>query len=179
MDPERLAAAEGYYWSSLDPDDAVRSVFKVFIPTHFDPTVAPPGCQILIVQKPVLVDFDAVQDWNAHKEAVESAIMERLRGIFPGIDDHIMVRLGATAMTAFRYTGNFQGAMLGWEMSPDQLGAGRLPVTSPVRNLYLTGHWTEPGGGITPVIVSAQRVAKLILTGKDAARELAEEVLVP
>jgi len=33
--------------------------------------------------------------------------------------------------------------------------------------LYLTGHWTQPGGGITPVIVSAQRVAKAILTGKD------------
>ena len=101
--------------------------------------------------------------------------MERLRAIFPSIDSHIVVRLGATAMTAFRFTGNFQGAMLGWEMSPEQLGAGRLPVTSPVWNLYLTGHWTEPGGGITPVIISAQRVAKTILTGTDTAPQLASE----
>lgn len=171
MDPGRLAAAEGYYWSSFDPRDAVRNVFKIFIPTHFDPTVAPPGCQILIVQKLVPVNFGAVRDWADHKGSVENAIMERLRALLPGIDEHIMVRLGATAMTAFRFTGNFQGAMLGWEMSPEQLGAGRLPVTSPVRNLYLTGHWTEPGGGITPVIVSAQRVAKLILTGRGSATE--------
>jgi phytoene dehydrogenase-like protein len=171
MDPERLAAVEGYYWSSFDPHDAVNSVFKVFVPTHFDPAIAPAGCQILIVQKLVPVDFKAIRDWAAHKESVEGAIMERLCAILPAIGDHIVVRLSATAMTSFRYTGNFQGAMLGWEMSPEQLGAGRLAVTTPVRNLYLTGHWTEPGGGITPVIVSALRVSKMILTGRDIAVE--------
>jgi phytoene dehydrogenase-like protein len=31
-----------------------------------------------------------------------------------------------------------------------------------VRNLYLTGHWTRPGGGITPVIISAMDVARAI-----------------
>jgi phytoene dehydrogenase-like protein len=175
MDPERLAAAEGYYWSSLDPGDVVRDVFKIFIPTHFDPTIAPPGCQILIVQKLTPVDFDAIDDWPAHKASVESVIMNRLRAMFPDIDRHIVVRLGASAMTSRRFTGNFEGAMLGWEMSPEQLGAGRLPIYTPVRNLYLTGHWTQPGGGITPVIMSAQRVAKTILTGKDQDRDLAAE----
>ena len=37
MDPEKLAAAEGYHWSSHDPDDVVKNVFKVFIPTRFRP----------------------------------------------------------------------------------------------------------------------------------------------
>ena len=58
--------------------------------------------------------------------------------------------------------------MLGWEMSPDQLGAGRPEVTSPVDNLYFVGHWTRPGGGITPVIVSALRVAELITASPSA-----------
>jgi hypothetical protein len=35
-------------------------------------------------------------------------------------------------------------------------------VEGPVRNLYFVGHWTRPGGGITPVIVSAMQVAKTI-----------------
>ena len=54
--------------------------------------------------------------------------------------------------------------MLGWEMSPGQLAEGR-PDTGRrrIRNLYCVGHWTRPGGGITPVIVSAQRVAQAIL----------------
>lgn len=173
MDPDRLAAAEGYYWSSFDPGDVVRNVFKVFIPTHFDRDVAPPGCQILIVQKLTPVDFTTISDWPSYKARIESGIMDRLRAILPGIDEHIVVRLAATAMTSQRFTGNSGGAMLGWEMSPDQLGAARLPYHTPIRNLYLTGHWTQPGGGITPVIVSAQRVAKVILTGKDNSSELA------
>jgi phytoene desaturase len=171
MDPARLAAAEGYYWSSFDPNDVVRNVFKIFIPTHFDPAVAPPGCQILIVQKLAPVQFSQISDWGAYKTSIEAVIMDRLRTILPGIDNCIVVRLAATAMTSYRFTGNHEGAMLGWEMSPDQLGAGRLPFYTPIRNLYLTGHWTQPGGGITPVIVSAQRVARVVLTGKDNARE--------
>jgi phytoene desaturase len=175
MDPERLAAAEGYYWTCYDPEDSVRNVFKVFIPTHFDPSIAPPGCQILIVQKLTPVRLEDIADWPAHKAGVEEQIMTRLRQILPGIDDHIVVKLSASAMTSFRFTNNWQGAMLGWEMSPDQLGASRLPNTTPVDNVHLVGHWTQPGGGITPVIVSAQRVARMILTGKDDKRDLARD----
>src|SRR5262245_43369015 len=175
MDPEKLAAAEGYYWTSYDPGDAIRSVFKVFIPTHFDPAIAPPGCQILIVQKLTPVRIENIADWQEHKEAVQGGIMERLRQILPGIESHIVVKLSATAMTSHRFTNNWQGAMLGWEMSPGQLAEGRLPNTTTVENLYLVGHWTQPGGGITPVIVSAQRVARTILSGKDDSRDLAAE----
>jgi phytoene dehydrogenase-like protein len=175
MDPARLAAAEGYYWTSYDPADAIRTVFKVFIPTHFDSSIAPPGCQILIVQRLSPVRVEGVRDWQAHKESVENDTMARLRKILPGIDSHIVVKLSATAMTSYRFTNNWQGAMLGWEMSPGQLGEGRLPNTTPVKNLYLVGHWTQPGGGITPVIVSAQRVARMILMGKEDSRDLAAE----
>ncbi len=173
MDPEKLAAAEGYYWSECDSSDIMKNVFKIFVPTHFDPTIAPHGCQILIVQRPSPVQFDQVKDWPAHKAEMEARTMRQLREKLPGIDDHIVVKSSASAMTSFRFTNNHEGGMLGWEMSPQQLGANRLPVFTPVDNLYLTGHWTQPGGGITPVIVSAQRVAKAILTGRDEGREVA------
>ncbi|MGH9718701.1 MAG: phytoene desaturase family protein [Bryobacteraceae bacterium] len=175
MDPKALAEAEGYYWTSFDPGDSIRTVFKVFIPTHFDPDIAPPGCQILIIQKLTPVRLEDIADWPSHKQGVIDQVMERLRRILPGIDNHLVVQLGATAMTSFRFTNNWQGAMLGWEMSPEQLGPARLPITTPIENLYLTGHWTQPGGGITPVIVSAQRVVRTILTGKDNNRDLARD----
>jgi phytoene dehydrogenase-like protein len=50
--------------------------------------------------------------------------------------------------------------MLGWEMSPDQLALSRPDVAGLVRGLYLVGHWSRPGGGITPVMVSAMEVAR-------------------
>ncbi|MBS1856993.1 MAG: FAD-dependent oxidoreductase [Acidobacteria bacterium] len=179
MDPEVLAEADGYHWTSFDPVDSARNAFKIFIPTKYAPEVAPPGCQILIVQKLSPVRVDEVLDWKAHKAEVEGGIMARLGEILPGIERHIVYSSSATAMTSFRFTNNWQGAMLGWEMSPRQLGTGRPPVTTPIRNLYLTGHWTQPGGGVTPVIVSAQRVANAILTGREdqelAARYLDSE----
>jgi phytoene dehydrogenase-like protein len=175
MDPEELAASEGYYWKTLDIANIVRDVFKIFVPTHFDPAIAPPGCQILIVQRPSPVRVDEVTDWAAHKSQMENQNMERLRRVLPDIDKHIEVRLSASAQTSWRFTNNWQGGMLGWAMSPDQLGEKRLPIYTPIDNLYLTGHWTQPGGGITPVIVSAQRVARTILTGRDDGRELAAQ----
>jgi prolycopene isomerase len=175
LDPAALAKTEGYYWTSYDPGDAIRNVFKVFIPTHFDANIAPPGCQIVIIQKLMPKRIEEVQDWAAHKAEVEEHVMSRLRHIIPGIEEHTVVRLSASALTSFRYTGNYQGAMLGWEMSPEQLGAGRLPFYTPIENVQLVGHWTQPGGGITPVIVSAQRVARAILTGRDEGRDLAAQ----
>src|SRR5205823_6812562 len=72
LDPARLEAAAGYYWTSYEPGDAIRNVFKIFIPTQYDPSIAPPGCQILIVQKLTPVRLEQISDWQAHKSEVRS-----------------------------------------------------------------------------------------------------------
>ncbi len=162
-----LEEAQGYYWDSYDMDrvgrDALR--FKLFAPTLYEPGMAPDGEQILIVQKVLEMDYDAIQDWPRHKHEMETFIFTNLERVLPGIGEHIVVRHSASARTSWRFTLNLQGAMLGWEMSPDQLGDGRPSPETAIRNLHCVGHWTRPGGGITPVIVSAQRVAQTILRG--------------
>ena len=62
-----------------------------------------------------------------------------------------------------RYTLNLTGAIYGWAVSPDQVGRKRLSHQTPVRGLYLAGHWTHPGGGIYGVIVSGLQAAQLVL----------------
>lgn len=83
----------------------------------------------------------------------------------PGFSSKVVVKLSASARTSQQFTLNHRGAMLGWEMSPDQLGEHRPALNGLVNNLYFTGHWTQPGGGITPVIVSAMQVANRIAKG--------------
>ncbi len=170
MPTEVLREAEGYHWSSWNPDDVATDAFKIFVPTLFDPTLAPPGGHIVIVQKLTDVDFDNVNDWAAHKAAVERYVMANLERVMPGLSEKVVVRLSASAHTSYRYTLNHRGAMLGWEMSPDQLGAHRPALDGLVKNLYFVGHWTQPGGGITPVIVSAMRVAETIAARAGAYR---------
>src|SRR5262249_30614119 len=126
---------------------------------------------VLIIQKVTEIDFDAIDDWAAHKKGLEDEAMAYLRPMLPA-SARIVVQMSASAMTSHRFTLNDGGAMLGWEMAPDQLGDGRPDARGPVRGLYLVGQWTRPGGGITPVIVSAMNVARLI-TGESAAPDQA------
>jgi phytoene dehydrogenase-like protein len=133
----------------------------------YEPAMAPPGGHIVIVQKLTDIDYDAIEDWTIHKAKVEAYIMRNLERVMPGFSENVVVKLSASALTSQRYTLNHQGAMLGWEMSPHQLGEHRPPLNGTLKNLYFVGHWTQPGGGITPVIVSAIQVARKIIGGTE------------
>jgi phytoene dehydrogenase-like protein len=161
---EALEQIQGYYWDDWDSDQVGTHThrFKIFVPTLFEPTMAPPEGHVLIVQKVTAVDYDAMTNWQDHKVKMEHFIMGHLKRLIPDIESKIVVKLSASAQTSYRYTLNDQGAMLGWEMSPDQLGQNRPGVIGPVEGLFFTGHWTQPGGGITPVIISAMQAAEAI-----------------
>ena len=174
---EALREIEGYHWDSWDSENVAMNAFKIFVPTLFDRSIAPPDGHIIIVQKLTDVDYDSVSDWRAHKTLVENYIMTKLAQVLPGIAEKIVFKASASALTSHRYTLNHHGAMLGWEMSPDQLGALRPDIAGDIRNLYFVGHWTQPGGGVTPVIVSAMRAARLI-TQSGVCRESDESAAV-
>ena len=161
---QELIDVQGYHWRQWDPEDFGTTAlkFKLFVPTMFDPKVAPDGNQIVIIQKVMYVDYDSVNDWAAHKEEIDRMVNNSLEELIPDFETRVEVRMSASARTSYGYTLNEGGAMLGWEMSPDQLGVDRPGVAGPLSGLYFTGHWTQPGGGITPVIVSAMSVAELI-----------------
>ncbi|HMB51753.1 MAG TPA: NAD(P)/FAD-dependent oxidoreductase [Thermoanaerobaculia bacterium] len=166
-----LERAQGYYWRHWDPDRVGRDglICKIFSPTIYEPAMAPEGRQIVILQKVLEMDYEAVDDWAAHKAAIERQASEQLERAIPGVAERIVVQTSASALTSHRFTLNLHGAMLGWEMSTDQLGEERPGVETPVEGLWLVGHWTRPGGGITPVIVSACWVAEAI-TGRRLLR---------
>jgi prolycopene isomerase len=173
-----LEAAQGYHWSSWNPNHVGTAAFKIFVPTLFDPTVAPPGGHILIVQKLTPVDFEGVSDWAAEKAAIEAAVRANLERVIPGVSAHIAVLSTASALTSYRFTLNHHGSMLGWELAPDQIGIARPDVSGLIKHLYFVGHWTRPGGGITPVMMSAKHVAELIL-GERENQNLADPAWIP
>lgn len=174
-----LEEAQGYYWDGWDMDEVGRGAlrFKIFVPTLYEPAMAPPGKKVIIIQKVLEMDYEAVADWPEHKRRIEEFALGHLERLIPGIRQKIVVSTSASARTSWRFTLNESGAMLGWEMSPEQLGEGRPDVTTPVRNLYLVGHWTRPGGGITPVIVSAQQVAAAVVQGAKGEKPCSQKLM--
>ena len=169
---ELLERVHGYYWQDWNSDRVGHEAFrfKLFVPTLYEPNLAPTGCHILIVQKVVDFDYDSVTDWAEHKQEIERFVLNGLRELIPGLDEKIVTCECASARTSHRFTLNYQGAMLGWRMSPEQLGEHRPSVESPVPGLFFVGQWTRPGGGITPTIVSAMNVAQKV-TGQKFNRQ--------
>jgi phytoene desaturase len=173
---EVLRRAFGYYWSGWDADDMGTTAlkFKIFVPTLYEPKMAPPNCHAVIIQKAIDIDYAGIHDWAAHKERLRDLVLTWLEPIVPGLAARAEVIESASAATSRRFTRNHYGSMLGWEMSPDQVGSHRPCLTGPVANLFLVGHWTQPGGGITPVMVSAMRVAELVVDGSVKPATIAE-----
>ena len=164
---EVLRECQGYHWNELNSDQLGRNGlrFNIFVPSLHDPELAPPGGHVMIVQKVIDPDYYTAKNWASHKEIFEQYIMEHLKMTVPGLQEKIVVKEGASAFTSYRYTLNTRGAMLGWEMSPEQLGENRVGVVGPIAGLYFTGHWVQPGGGVTPVIISAMQTAKAVIEG--------------
>ena len=89
--------------------------------------------------------YRALPEYAALKERLADRLVARASAVIPGLGEAVVVRKVATPMTMERYTFNTGGAAFGWANIPQQCGAHRPGPRTPVRNLYLAGHWTFPG----------------------------------
>ena len=74
--------------------------------------------------------------------------------LLPGLRKAIEVIEVATPLTNVRFTSNPRGAIYGWDQTVDNSGNRRFPQATPIKNLYLSGAWTFPGGGYGACIPS-------------------------
>lgn len=120
----------------------------------------------------VVVFGDHIKNWPQYKseeykrkkEEVTNEILENVYKNFPNVKGHIKVLELGTPHTMKRYTNNTQGAVYGWEQNIRQGGFNRLSNKSDFNNVFLSGAWTNPGGGfegaITGGILTAERILK-------------------
>ena len=93
--------------------------------------------------------------YYAEKERMANVLIRQAEEVLlPGLSKAIEVKEIGTPLTNVRYTGNYRGAINGWDQTLDNSKPRRLPHVTPIRNLYLSGAWTSPGGGYTAVLMS-------------------------
>ena len=93
--------------------------------------------------------------YRAEKERMANVLIRQAEKIIlPGLSKAIEVQEIGTPLTNVRYTGNYRGAIYGWDQTLDNSNPRRLPHTTPIKNLYLAGAWTAPGAGYGAVIPS-------------------------
>ncbi len=131
-----------------------RPYIDMVIPSLTDPSVAPPGKHVLscFVQyapyklKPGL-------NWDDQKEAFGDAVVNTISEYAPNLKNIIIGRQVQTPLDIERSIGLTEGNIFQGELSLEQLFflrpvAGWARYKTPIRNLYMCGSATHPGGGI-------------------------------
>jgi phytoene dehydrogenase-like protein len=132
------------------------------VTTNFDPSLAPPGHQLLtfLIGAPATdVELkDAAPQW-------EEAALNTVRDIVPGLDEHTVFIDRTTTHWLEHWLGKKYGPAISTAQTPGQVGTHRPSVATAVRGLYLAGD-SAGGRGIGTELAadSAMECAERILT---------------
>jgi prolycopene isomerase len=95
------------------------------------------------------------KEYRTEKERIADILISKAeKALLPGLLNAIEVKEIGTPLTNVRYTLNYRGAIYGWDQTLDNSTPRRLPHKTPIKNLYLSGAWTQPGGGYGGVLWS-------------------------
>ncbi len=103
------------------------------------------------------------EEYKALRESLGDGMVSRASEFFPGLSERIVARKVGTPLSMERYTFNTGGAAFGWANLPQQCGAYRPGPETPFRGLYMTGHYTFPGGSIAACLASGRLCAAVAL----------------
>ena len=146
MDFQQAQAVQGI---AADP-----AHIEVCFPTVHDPSLAPEGKHIMTIDVNSQPYHLRDERWDDIKEARADRAIAQMSEHFPKLPDLIEHRQVVTPLDMERLMGLTGGHALHGDMSPDQLlflrpVRGWADYRTPIRDLYLCGAGTHPGGGVT------------------------------
>lgn len=106
------------------------------VPTNFDPSLAPPGCQLLTVCAVAPTSDIELTDPGP---AWEEAMLDTVRAVVPGLDAHTLFVDRFSVDFIEHWIGKEFGPAVSTGQIPGQVGAQRPPVHTPIAGLYMAG----------------------------------------
>ena len=150
-------------------DFSRRPYINIVIPSVMDPSVAPPGKHIVscFVQYAPYHLKEGPEQWPQHREAFGDTVVDTLAEYCPGFKDTILYRQVLTPWDLEQEFGLTEGNIFHGELSAEQLlfqrpASGWAQYRTPIRNLWMCGSGTHPGGGVmgAPGMLAAQAILK-------------------
>jgi phytoene dehydrogenase-like protein len=125
----------------------------IVIPSLTDPSVAPPGKHVMSCFVQYAPYHLAESDWETQRDAFGDAVVKTIARFAPGFENRILHRQVLTPLDLEREFALSEGNIFQGELTLEQLfflrpAAGWAGYATPIRNLYLCGSATHPGGGI-------------------------------
>jgi len=148
-----------------------RPYINVVIPSLVDPSVAPPGQHIIscFVQYAPYKLATGPESWPQHREAFGDAVVDTLAEYVPGLKESILFRQVLTPWDLEQEFGLTEGNIFHGELSLEQLAfqrpaPGWAHYRTPLKDLWMCGSGTHPGGGIMGA--SGALAARTLLAGR-------------
>jgi phytoene dehydrogenase-like protein len=141
----------------------------VVIPSLLDPSLAPAGQHVMSITMQYAPYHLREGDWDQAREGLGDLVVDTLSEYAPNLRELILHRQVLTPLDLEREIGLTEGSIYHGQMDLDQLlfmrpiaGYGRYGM--PIRNLYLCGAGSHPGGGVTgaPGMNAAREVLKAL-----------------
>jgi phytoene dehydrogenase-like protein len=144
-----------------------RPYIDIVIPSLTDPSVAPPGKHVMSCFVQYAPYHLKESTWDDQRETFGDTVVNTLAEYAPNIKDIILHRQVVTPLDLEREWGLTEGNIFQGELTLEQLfflrpAAGWAQYKTPIRNLYMCGSATHPGGGImgAPGRNAAMRILK-------------------
>jgi phytoene dehydrogenase-like protein len=137
----------------------------IVIPSLTDPSVAPPGKHVMSCFVQYAPYHLKEGTWDEKREEFGDTVINTLSEYAPNIKDIILHRQVLTPLDIERKFGLSEGNIFQGELSLEQLFflrpvPGWAQYRTPIRNLYMCGSATHPGGGImgAPGLNAAKKI---------------------
>jgi prolycopene isomerase len=165
--------------------DPHKNALVVQSPSARDKSLAPEGKSTVTIHCSARIDYgdfwktgEKMERGDAYREfkrKYAEVLIERVeKGFGINIKQHIEVLEIATPVTYKRYTGNRNGSTMGTSPTDKNIRNRLARYQTPVKNLFLGGHWAEYGGGVPMAVKAASNSSLMIL--KEAKYEAFEEL---
>jgi phytoene dehydrogenase-like protein len=145
-----------------------RPYIDMVIPSLTDPSVAPPGKHVLSCFVQFAPYKLSAGTWDEQREAFGDAVIDTIAEYAPNLKNIIIGKQVLTPLDIERTTGLTEGNIFQGELSLEQLFflrpvSGWARYRTPIRNLFMCGSATHPGGGI---MGASGRLAALEMLGR-------------
>ncbi len=130
-----------------------RPYIDIVIPSLTDPSVAPPGKHVMSCFVQYAPYHLKEGTWDEQREEFGDTVINTLADFAPNLHDIILHRQVLTPLDIERRFGLSEGNIFQGELTLEQLFflrpvPGWAQYRTPIRNLYMCGSATHPGGGI-------------------------------
>ena len=145
-----------------------RPYIDIVIPSLTDPSVAPPGKHVMSCFVQYAPYHLKEGTWDEKRDEFGDTVIDTLSDHAPNLRDIILHRQVLTPLDIERKFGLSEGNIFQGELSLEQLFflrpvPGWAQYRTPIRNLFMCGSATHPGGGIMGA------------SGRNAARKILSE----